>query len=217
MLGRDIIEGVLPPGSRLVVSELTDRYGVSPTPLREALQRLAAQGLVEIDPRQGAAVAPISLEHLHDTYAIRDLLESRAVKFSVEQGDDRWAADLRSAFTDFTASVMLANETNSGAVAWSRPHRDFHVALMAACGSPWTVRLLDTISTHTERYRLLSAQSGGRDPITEHAAIFEAAVARESGRAVAALQEHLARTVQSVEAYFHPQPAHLETAPAEAR
>ncbi len=69
----DIIEGVLAPGQRLRSAELTDRYQVSATPLREALQRLAAQNLVEIDPRFGATVAPISRSDLHDTYWLREV------------------------------------------------------------------------------------------------------------------------------------------------
>ncbi len=74
----DIIEGVLVPGQRLRAADLSKRYGVSATPFREALQRLAAQRLVDLDPRFGATVADISRAELRDIYQMRDLLEGLA-------------------------------------------------------------------------------------------------------------------------------------------
>src|ERR671915_1528247 len=86
----DIIEGVLTPGQRLRASDLTQRYGVSATPLREALQRLAAQNLVELGPRLGATVAPISESELRDIYFLRQMLETVALERSIAHGDEAW-------------------------------------------------------------------------------------------------------------------------------
>src|SRR5688572_6357929 len=73
-LRADILDGVYRPGQRLRASELTDRYGVSATPLREALQRLAAENLVELDPRLGATVSPISEHDLRDIYELLSMV-----------------------------------------------------------------------------------------------------------------------------------------------
>jgi DNA-binding GntR family transcriptional regulator len=200
LLRADIINGVLAPGQRLTASDLTEKYEVSATPLREALQRLAAQDLVEIDPRLGASVAPISLEHLRDTYWIRQLLESLAVERSVERGDDEWEQRLRALFADFERAVASAGAgPDEDVLSWSRAHRSFHLGLMAACDSPWLLSMLNVVNDHSERYRMLSALQGARDPVGEHSAILDAAIARDKHAAVKALQLHLDRTVEVIE------------------
>jgi GntR family transcriptional regulator, carbon starvation induced regulator len=205
LLRADIINGVLAPGQRLTASDLTERYEVSATPLREALQRLAAQDLVEIDPRLGASVAPISLEHLRDTYWIRQLLESLAVERSVERGDEEWERRLRQLFADFEGAVAAAgDDPQDDVLSWSRAHRLFHLGLMAACDSPWLLSMLNVVNDHSERYRMLSAVQGVRDPVGEHSAILAAAIARDADAAVSALRLHLDRTVEVIEASLPP-------------
>jgi DNA-binding GntR family transcriptional regulator len=200
LLARDIIEGRFPPGNRLTMADLTERYEASATPMREALQRLAGKGLVEIDPHFGATVAPISRAHLRDTYWMRGVLESEAVRRSVARGDERWETGVREAFARFQAAVAEAElEDPPDVVSWSQAHREFHSAVMAACESPWLVRLLDVVGAHTERYRLLSVGTGRRDPIAEHEEIFRAAVARDGDGAARATQHHLDRTVEVIE------------------
>jgi GntR family transcriptional regulator, carbon starvation induced regulator len=193
----DIIEGRLPPGHRLTAAELTERYEVSPTPLREALQRLAAENLVDIDPRLGATVAPISLAHLHDTYRVRELLETLAVEESVRAGDARWEARLRDLYAEFERAVEGSrDDPDDGVRSWSAAHRAFHEGLMAASDSSWLKSLLNIITNHSERYRMLAAQTGERDPLGEHVVIFEAALRRDEKAAAEALRGHLRRTVE---------------------
>ena len=173
-LRKDIIDGALAPGQRLTTAELTDRYQVSATPLREALQHLAAQGMVDIDPRLGTTVPPISRAHLRDTYAIREMLEVAAVSRSIERADTAWAARLGELFVEFQEAVTNSDR-NEGVLSWSAAHRAFHEGLMANCDSPWLKSFINLITDHSERYRMLSARLGVRDPIAEHAAIYKAA------------------------------------------
>src|SRR5919106_1503563 len=120
----DIIEGVLTPGQRLRAADLTSRYGVSATPLREALQRLAAQNLVEVDPRLGATVARISQTDLRDIYWLRELLEGLALERSIERGDDAWEAGVTKAWERFRAlGSMERAGTAADAITWSEAHR----------------------------------------------------------------------------------------------
>jgi GntR family carbon starvation induced transcriptional regulator len=100
----DIISGALEPGLRLRASDLTKRYGVSATPLREALQRLAAQNLVELGPRLGATVAPISKPELEDIYWLRELLEGAALERSIQFADDDWSRRVTIAYQAFEAT-----------------------------------------------------------------------------------------------------------------
>jgi DNA-binding GntR family transcriptional regulator len=197
----DIIEGRLAPGQRLRAIELTERYNVSATPLREALQRLAAQNLIEIDPRIGARVTPVSPAHLHDTYWMRQLLETRALERSIGRGDEDWERQVRLRFEEFRLAVESADDDDDddGPSGWSHAHRAFHEALLAACDSPWLLSLLSVLNDHAERYRVLSPRAGSRDPIKEHQEIFERAVARDTDQAVEFLGRHLDRTVESIE------------------
>jgi DNA-binding GntR family transcriptional regulator len=166
----DIIEGVLTPGQRLRAADLTARYGVSATPLREALQRLAAQNLVEIDPRLGATVAHISQTDLRDIYWLRELLEGLALERSIERGDDAWERRVTDSWERFKAhGNKQRTGTAEDALAWSDAHRAFHEALFAACDSPWLLRFVGTLYDHSERYRMLSVRSRLRDTLEEHA------------------------------------------------
>ena len=103
----DILRGVFLPGSRIRGSEARVRYGVSPTPFREALQRLASDGLVEIDPQSGARVARVSHEDLEDVFALRRLLEREALCRTIRNAtaDSGWAADLSLAIDRYRERV----------------------------------------------------------------------------------------------------------------
>lgn len=215
----DIIDGSLEPGQRLAAAELSGRYGVSATPLREALQRLAADNLVLIDPRLGATVAPISRTHLHDTYRVREMLETLALEDSIDNADEAWELRLRDLFGEFQVAVALAQKSDTnGVLSWSRAHRAFHDGLLAAGSSHWLKDLLNILNDHSERYRMLSAQTGVRDPIGEHASIFAAALARDKEGAVAALRSHLRRTVDVIEhsVYIDETPTELSSDGPEA-
>jgi GntR family carbon starvation induced transcriptional regulator len=194
-LRTDIIQGVFAPGERLRASELTGRYSVSATPLREALQRLAAQNLVEIDPRLGASVARMSRDDLHDTYWIHQLLEPLALERSMDRGDEAWEGQLQTLFDDFS---RLSREQDDGVeqvVAWSQAHRAFHEGLLERCDSAWLQRILRLVRDHSERYRMLSLGTGVRDTVDEHAQILTAVRNHDKEAAVKALRDHLAATV----------------------
>lgn len=197
-LRQDIIDGTLEPGTRLTASDLGERYEVSATPLREALQRLAVQELVTMDPWLGTTVAPISRAHLRDTYLIRGLLESLAVERSVTRADDEWELRVRDAFHRFERAVVEVDGEHSE-LAWADAHRAFHEAVASRCDSPWLQKMLTVINVHSERYRMLSVKTGVRDPIAEHGAIFAAAMARDPAATVAATTAHLSRTVEVIE------------------
>lgn len=196
----DIIEGLLRPGQRLRAADLTQYYGVSATPLREALQRLGAQNLVTIDPRMGATVAEISPGDLRDIYMLRELLEVVALERSIAAAGDEWVQRLTAAWEalrDLTNDASGAT-TRTGALKWSSAHRAFHAALFDECGSPWLLRFIGTLAEHSERYRML-ARLPSRATLEEHEELFRAATSFNIPRASAALRRHLAATVAVLE------------------
>jgi GntR family carbon starvation induced transcriptional regulator len=176
----DIIEGVLAPGIRMRYTDLGGRYAVSSTPLREALQRLAAEGLVDIDPRSGASVTTVSRPDLDDTYWVRGMLEVMAVQRSLERGDSAWATTVETAYGAFRDATvaMQSDDATERLVAQTRAHRAFHDSLTEACGSRWLLRLLKTLNDHAERYRMLNVTEGFGDALDDHAALGAAAVSR---------------------------------------
>lgn len=208
----DILEGVLRPGQRIRAHEMTSRYGVSATPLREALQRLAVENLVELDPRLGARVAPISEDDLRDIYELLQLLDGLALERSIERGDEHWENDIARAFARLSEAIARQEAVSSSTddatrrqvgLEWSDAHWEFHNALYSACGSEWLMRFVRQLHAHSERYRMqtISDATGlRRDSRHEHEEILRAAIARNVPAAVAALREHLGMTVRVLQA-----------------
>jgi GntR family transcriptional regulator, carbon starvation induced regulator len=195
-LRTDIVAGLLEPGRKLRAADVASLYGVSPTPVREAVQRLSAEGLVELDPKIGVRVASISPDDVRDVFAVRLILETRAVEMSITNGGASWLADVSAAFERLNA-VVSARLPRDGApsretmLEWAEAHRAFHWALLAACGSPWLLRFISVLHGHSARYRMLLV--GGRDRpawLRGHAEILQAARRRDARRAATVLERH---------------------------
>lgn len=190
----DIIAGTLKPGERLRPSALAQRYGVSPTPLREAFLRLAAENLVEADPRLGITVTDVSAADLRDVYWLRGLLESRALARSMANATNEWMTSVAEAYQSFRDAAAAPART----AEWQYAHRRFHDCLLLGADSPWLSRFVGLLSEHAERYRLLSRLRFTRSSIEEHRMLYEAVVAGDSESAQATLLRHLASTVETL-------------------
>jgi GntR family carbon starvation induced transcriptional regulator len=206
-LRADILSGELRPGERLRAADIAPRYGVSPTPLREALQRLAVEGLVVLDARVGVRVSLISRDDLRDVYETRVVLESEALRRSIARGDEAWLDRVGAALTDLRQATPRRDPSPTDGSAdevtkaWSRTHRNFDTELYSACGSPWLLRFIETLSKRCERYRRAAGQlpNAYRRWLREHEAIYEATRVRNDTEAVAVLQRHLRGTEKMVE------------------
>ncbi|RIL08180.1 MAG: transcriptional regulator [Proteobacteria bacterium] len=189
-----ILTGEFAPGTRLRAEELAERWQVSPTPLREAFQRLGGARLVEVSPQRGVRVAEFTLDDAADLYALRLRLEPPALRQSLRRSDDAHRAEIAAAH----ARLEAAHSLEDGAEA----HLAFHAALLARCPSAWTQRVIALLAEHAQRYVLLGAQRfrSGRGPAAEHAALRDAALAGDVDGAVATLEEHLRGTLASVRA-----------------
>jgi DNA-binding GntR family transcriptional regulator len=189
-----ILTGEFPPGTKLRAEDLAERWQISPTPLREAFQRLGGARLVEVSPQRGVRVAEFTLEDAADLYALRLRLEPPALRQSLRRSDDAHRREIEGALARLEAARTLAE----GAEA----HLAFHDALLARCPSAWTRRTIAALAEHAQRYALLGASRHrrGRGPAAEHAALRDAAVAGKVERAAALLAEHLRGTLDSVRA-----------------
>jgi GntR family transcriptional regulator, carbon starvation induced regulator len=210
VLRREILTGQLRPGQRLKLSELIDRYpGLTPTPVREALSRLAGAGLVELLPQRGVRVSAGSRADLCDVYENRMVLETLALTRSMKADDDAWRDEVLQAYTGLDeASVACADaETGNLSTAelmrWESAHRAFHFALFSRCDSPWLVRLLNLLYDSSIRYRYLTIEwepMSLRNAMNEHRRVLEAVLAGDVANAVAVMEQHMQLTVDSLEA-----------------
>ena len=135
-LRRDVLCGEALPGAKLKIELLQRRYGLSSSPLREALNRLVQEGLVTADERRGFRAAELSLEDLRDINHMRLLLDPQALADAIAHGDDRWEAQIVAVAYRLE---KVESRLGDGPVVlddeWGALHREFHPSLLAGCRS----------------------------------------------------------------------------------
>ncbi|WP_092646941.1 GntR family transcriptional regulator [Jannaschia faecimaris] len=197
----DIIRGLRGPGERLRIERLKALYGVGPTPLREALQRLSADGLVAASGNRGFSVASLDAAEFIDLNIARTALETQALRLSITNGDDLWEAGVVSAaYRMAKADTTLMSDGGASIDAWEGMNEMFHLAMVAACGSDWLLRVRKRLHDQCERYRraALDRRRGARDLRAEHAAIADAVLARDVERALDLTKSHFDATVETL-------------------
>lgn len=202
-LRQALVRGDFEPGARLRIEELTRRFDVSSSPLREALNRLSEQGLVKILENRGFRVAPLTAEGVNDLARVRLLVECEALRDAMAHGDDAWEAQAVAAGHALGLSERrLGDEARALNDDWSARHRQFHLSLYAACSSPLLIDLADVLFDNAERYRRWAARhrQSPRRKHDEHQQLLAAVTARDTDKAVALLRTHITRTAQLVAA-----------------
>jgi DNA-binding GntR family transcriptional regulator len=208
-LRADIVVGTFKAGEPLRLEALRQRYGLSFSPLREALMRLQSERLVLSTALRGFSVAPLSRAEIEDAPETRILIESEALRRSMRNGDDDWEADIVAAFHALSLQVerqskMSGKAETTDLFAMEERHHHFHRALISRCRSPRLLELADQLYVETQRYRLPNYFGGGlgkrrRDAAAEHREIMEATL-RRSEDAVRLLAEHYRKTAAIIEA-----------------
>ncbi|MGL4414093.1 MAG: GntR family transcriptional regulator [Roseinatronobacter sp.] len=177
--------GIYKPGDRLVESELADRFGVSRTPIREALQRLETQSLLT---RDGRSLIVASLDHnqLAELYVVRSELEGLAARLAARHATQEEVRLLRTMIEDDRA---LINDPQ----ALSRANKRFHKQIHLASHNRYLVQQLDLV--HRSMALLattsLSFEGRGLQTLEEHSKIVEAIAAGDGDRAYDALKQHI--------------------------
>ena len=196
-LRADIIAGRRPPGERLRIERLRAHYGIGPTPLREALQRLCAERLVEAYGNRGFTVTPLDPEAFVDLNVARIVVETAALRSSIERGDDVWEGGVASAAHLMRKADAAFGEDSDG---WEAANRSFHRTLVAACGSRTLLRMRDDLNDLAERHRRASVgdRRNTRNLGAEHKAIAEAVLSRDAEAAVALTTRHFKATAEGL-------------------
>ncbi len=189
-----IMLGEAQPGSRLRAESLAEKLHISPTPIREAFQRLAAEGLVVYSSQRGVRVSAASNEEMFELYELRLQLEPWAAIRSITRMNENEREEIRAA--DAALTRWLAEpQSDLRSPEYERLHQDFHRALIGACGSVWLIRIAGMLSVAATRYRHLT---GGQDlhaiAAFEHAQLARLTLAGDVEGAVAAQIAHLRGT-----------------------
>lgn len=201
LMRQDILKGDLPPGEKLRVEYLRDRYGVGASPIREALNRLSVDGVVMRVDQKGFRVAEVSVAELDELIKTRCWLEETAIRESIAAGDDAWEERLVLAFHRLSKTPRSADQVNYAINPdWEVLHRAFHLALIGACGSRWLVSYCEQLNDLADRYRQLAVRVTypRRNELDEHKAIMDAAVNRNADQAVDVLMDHYRRTADII-------------------
>ncbi|MBQ0830338.1 GntR family transcriptional regulator [Streptomyces tagetis] len=185
---RRILTGRLTPGQALVEADLAARFGVSKTPVREALKTLAGTGLVVMNQYKGVTVRRVDADMAREVYDVRLLLEPEALRRAVGRGASLDAA------REALERAELAGDTAERSLA----NREFHRALYLPCGNPLLGRMLDEVR---DQAALVSAVAWAADPswqreADEHQEILRLALAGDADGAARALHAHIASFVE---------------------
>jgi DNA-binding GntR family transcriptional regulator len=190
-----ITDGELPPGAKVPERELCERFGVSRTPLREALKVLAFEGLVTLNPNRGAAVSPLTLSDLIETFPVIGAIEALAGELA--------AARLTSA--ELTAirrlhNKMLQSYKHKDAPSYFAANQAIHEAILAAAGNETLSNLYNSLSGRVNRARYTVKVSDARwaQATAEHVQILEALEARDGEKLGRLLKEHIANRLSDL-------------------
>ena len=200
-LRTEVLAGVLEPGSKLGIEGLCERHATSQTPLREALNRLVADGLVERREQRGFVVAPISAADLDEITRTRCWLEEIALRESIARHATDWEEALVLAHHRLARTPRsLAEDRFEDNPEWEPRHRAFHRALIGGGGSRWLLAFCDQLADQHQRYRRVAAPRAlkTRGVKAEHQRLLEAAIAGRADEAVALLKAHFERTAQII-------------------
>ena len=195
-LKRDIVSGALVPNIQLSESELSERLGVSRTPVREALIKLAEDGLVRIVPQVGTFVSPISLESVREAQFVREHLECALIIDAGKKMDETTIRQLRDNLDRQSRAAR-----NDDWVQFMALDEELHGTLASAAGHPGAWRIIQQSKIQFDRVRHLSHRMPGQMDrlIQQHTTIVDALACGDHDIAQAILRDHLREVFVTLE------------------
>jgi DNA-binding GntR family transcriptional regulator len=196
-LRRDLLSGLIEPNSKVRVEWVVSQYRAGASPVREALNRLASEGLLDRQEQRGFSVVPVSEAELNELTRTRCLLEETAFRESVKFRDIAWEEQIVLALHRLSRVPRhLSGEEQRPNPEWEQLHRKFHRALISSCRSRWLISFCEQLADQAYRYRQIATgnAAASRDQMAEHRAIAEYAIAGDVDAAVTALKRHFQLT-----------------------
>lgn len=193
ILMESIINGELPPGTKLQEKHIAKQLEVSATPVREAFKRLAGDGFIELVPYCGAVVKGLDYSEIEEAYTCRVALEKLALKESLEKSDE-----------GLTKQLIKINEeykTSRDFMEFSGISQKFHDIIYKAAGNGMLIKLVGTLDIVIGRDRKISAANDVRkqEIYMEHLAIIEALESKDLEKAEQAMEQHIMNGLRYIE------------------
>jgi DNA-binding GntR family transcriptional regulator len=192
-----ILSGALAPGERLLVDEVATHFGVSKIPVREALKSLEASGWVEIRPRRGTFVKPLSAEELQQIFEMRRLLEPYSARMAALRRSEGHLAELGELIKEGSRTIRLGD-----VVSTTRINSRFHTVMAEAVGNKMLGDAVTELEFRLRRYFIAVDWKQRGESMAQHQAIYEAVRAKDAKLAEKLTLAHLDHTeslaVQSV-------------------
>ena len=194
---RDIMNGVIRPGDKLLFDILREKYAIGISPLREALNRLHSEGWVVRQEQKGFRAAEISADDVRKLVRSRILVEGAAIAEAIRTGSVVAEEALVLAHHRLKKERRLVDGERSP--AWEACHRDFHIALVAGCGLPHVIAFCTQLFDIAERYRILFASTyPERNEADEHTQILEAYLSGNAEETTRLLGAHYHVTLELI-------------------
>ncbi len=194
-----IIDGTLAPGQKLKVEALKEQLGIGQSPIREALSRLVASGLVTVQDNKGFWVAQVSEEDIRDTYRVFVQIELLALKQAIELGDDAWESGIVAALHNL--ALVETRQVETSVQVWIERNYSFHLALIVGCNSPLLLDLREQVYRRFHRYCWLSYDAlNSRLEFSheEHKSLAQAVISRNFPEAEKIMTHHVYRAFETV-------------------
>lgn len=194
-----IVEGALAPGEKLNETALCERFGVSRTPLREALRSLAAEGLVTLRPGRGAIVAPLTPADLDEVFPVIGALEALAGELAAGRIGAEGLAEARR-----LTERMAAEHARRDLPRYFATNAAIHALILEAAGNPTLAAQLASLNARVQRARRVANLSDTRwaRAVEEHRGILEALEARDGPRLAELMRRHIANKAAALKAQF---------------
>ncbi|MFY1636522.1 GntR family transcriptional regulator [Solwaraspora sp. WMMB335] len=196
-----IVDGTLKPGSRIVQTEIAQMLGVSPTPVREAMRDLAAEGLIKVHARKVATVTAIDADELRDIRLLRETLEALAARLCAERITDEELAEAERMQEEMERDPDLSK--------YVELNRAFHVFLYHAARSPRLTQMLLSLRTATPgmlSVAFIRSKERRLDGLDEHRRFLKACRDRDLDAAEAIFRTHSSAAFDEMKAFLEHQP-----------
>ncbi|RMG58718.1 MAG: GntR family transcriptional regulator [Deltaproteobacteria bacterium] len=150
-----IINGILKPGTKISEPELAERFGISRTPIREALRQLESEGFITVIPRKGAVVSKLSRKDVEEFYELKSILEGYAARKAVEKITDEDISHMEN------VNRQLEKLTQKGDLRKAYElHNEFHDAFVRICGNEKLYRIIQNLVRQFQRFRMILSVPG---------------------------------------------------------
>ena len=185
---KEVSSGILKPGDQLEVNALAERFGVSRTPIREAIRTLVESGVLETRPRKGSFVRVLSAKQLLDLFQVAAELEGMACRLAALSLTKENVEAIERGLTKCTQAAEVQNNAE-----YAMANLDFHTAIHNASGNDWLIEQLRQLQINLNSYRTMPYEIRGRlnKSTDEHKIICDAILSGDGEHACNLMRDHM--------------------------